>query len=42
VSGWYSHEAPSRELFAAQAAALDLERGGGALRVDRRRARPTG
>jgi hypothetical protein len=42
VSGWYSHEAPSRELPAALAAGLDIERGGGALRLDRRRARDAG
>jgi Tol biopolymer transport system component len=42
LSGWYSHEAPSRELPAARAAGLDLERGGGALRLDRRRVRDAG
>ena len=42
LSAWYSHEAPSRELPAALAAGLDLERGGGALRVDRRRVRDAG
>jgi hypothetical protein len=42
VSGWYSHEAPSRELPAALEAGLDLERGGAALRIDRRRVRDGG
>ncbi|MFL5620567.1 MAG: TolB family protein [Gemmatimonadaceae bacterium] len=42
VSGWYSHEAPSRELADALEAGLDLERGGGALRLDRRRVRDAG
>jgi Tol biopolymer transport system component len=42
VSAWYSHEAPSRELPAALEAGLDLERGGGALRLDRRRVRDAG
>jgi Tol biopolymer transport system component len=42
LSGWYSHEAPSRELPAALAAGLDLARGGGALRLDRRRVRDAG
>jgi hypothetical protein len=42
VNGWYSHEAPSRELPAALEAGLDLERGGGALRLDRRRVRDAG
>ena len=42
MSGWYSHEAPSRELFAAQLAGLDLVRSGGALRIDRRRVRASG
>jgi Tol biopolymer transport system component len=39
ASGWYSHEAPSRESPAALAAGLDLMRAGGGLRIDRRRAR---
>ena len=39
ASGWYSHEAPSRELPAALDAGLDLMRVGGGLRLDRRRAR---
>jgi hypothetical protein len=38
VTGWYSHEAPSRELAAALESGLDLARAGGALRLDRRRA----
>ena len=42
VSGWYSHEAPSRELPVALEAGLDLERGGAALRIDRRRVRDGG
>ena len=42
LSGWYSHEAPSRELPSAQEAGLDLVRGGGALRLDRRRVRASG
>jgi hypothetical protein len=42
LSGWYSHEAPSRELPAALEAGLDLERGGAALRLDRRRVRDAG
>ncbi|HEU4721123.1 MAG TPA: hypothetical protein VFS59_07140 [Gemmatimonadaceae bacterium] len=42
VSGWYSREAPSRELSAALDAGLDLVRGGGALRLDRRRTRANG
>ena len=42
VSGWYSHEAPSRELSAALEAGLDLSRVGGAIRFDRRRARAAG
>jgi hypothetical protein len=42
VSGWYSHEAPSRTLPAALEAGLDLMRAGGAIRLDRRRARATG
>ena len=42
VSGWYSHEAPSRELRAALVAGLDLSRAGGALRLQRRRARTAG
>jgi len=42
ASGWYSHEAPSRALASALEAGLDLERGGGALRLDRRRVRATG
>ena len=42
VSGWYSREAPSRDLLSAFAAGLDLARGGGALRLDRRRVRDGG
>ena len=42
VSGWYSHEAPSRELPAALEAGLDLRRAGGAIRLHRRRARDSG
>jgi hypothetical protein len=42
LSGWYSHEAPSRELPAALDAGLDLRRVGGALRFNRRRARAAG
>ena len=42
VSGWYSHEAPSRELPAALEAGLDLSRFGGALRLHRRRVRAAG
>ena len=42
ASGWYSHEAPSRVLPSALGAGLDLVRAGGALRVDRRRARDAG
>ena len=42
ASGWYSHEAPSRELSSALEAGLDLARGGGALRLDRRRVRDGG
>jgi len=42
VSGWYSHEAPSRDLPSALEAGLDLVRGGGALRLDRRRVRDAG
>jgi hypothetical protein len=34
VSGWLSHEAPSRELATAADLGLDLSRGGGALRAD--------
>lgn len=36
ASGWISHEAPSRERAAALDAGLDLARGGGAIRLDRR------
>jgi hypothetical protein len=36
VTGWLSHEAPSRELEAALVAGLDLSRRGGALRAERR------
>ena len=42
MSGWYSHEAPSRELPAALEAGLDLTRAGGALRLQRRRTRAAG
>jgi len=35
ATAWGSHEAPSRELGPALAAALDLTRAGGALRVER-------
>ena len=35
VSGWTSHEAPSRELVAALAQGLDLSRAGAAMRLDR-------
>jgi hypothetical protein len=35
VSGWTSHEAPSRELEAAFAQGLDLSRSGAAIRLDR-------
>ncbi|MDQ6634729.1 MAG: hypothetical protein M3Z10_08230 [Gemmatimonadota bacterium] len=35
VTGWLSHEAPSRELAAAMPAGLDLARRGGALRAER-------
>ncbi|NUR34369.1 MAG: hypothetical protein HOQ30_10190 [Gemmatimonadaceae bacterium] len=35
VTGWLSHEAPSRELGAAFEAGLDLSRGGGVLRAER-------
>ena len=42
VSGWYSHEAPSRESPAALEAGLDLSRIGGALRLHRRRVRAAG
>jgi hypothetical protein len=42
VSGWYSHEAPSRDLPSALESGLDLARGGGALRLDRRRVRDAG
>jgi hypothetical protein len=35
VSGWLSHEAPSRELASPLAAGLDLSRAGGALRLER-------
>ena len=35
VTGWLSHEAPSRELEAAVPAGLDLSRRGGALRAER-------
>jgi hypothetical protein len=42
LSGWYSHEAPSRALPAALEAGLDLTRAGGAIRLDRRRARASG
>ncbi len=34
ADGWLSHEAPSREFFAAAAFGLDLSRSGGALRAD--------
>jgi hypothetical protein len=37
LSGWLSHEAPSRELAAAFDLGLDLSRGGGALRLERTR-----
>ena len=37
LSGWLSHEAPSRELAAAAVLGLDLSRGGGALRLERTR-----
>ena len=42
INGWYSHEAPSRELAAALAEGLDLARSGGAVRIDRRRVRDAG
>jgi len=42
ISGWYSHEAPSRELPVALEEGLDLIRAGGGLRLDRRRARDAG
>jgi hypothetical protein len=42
ISGWYSHEAPSRELPAAFESGLDLARSGGALRIDRRHVRDAG
>jgi hypothetical protein len=42
VSGWYSHEAPSRDLPSALESGLDLARAGGALRLDRRRVRDAG
>jgi hypothetical protein len=35
LSGWLSHEAPSRQLASALGAGLDLSRGGGALRAQR-------
>jgi hypothetical protein len=35
LSGWTSHEAPSRELASALAAGLDVSRLGAALRLDR-------
>jgi hypothetical protein len=35
MTGWLSHEAPSRELEAALPAGLDLARRGGALRAER-------
>jgi hypothetical protein len=35
VTGWLSHEAPSRQLDAALVAGLDLSRRGGALRAER-------
>jgi Tol biopolymer transport system component len=37
VTGWLSHEAPSRELPQALDEGLDLSRGGGALRAERSR-----
>jgi hypothetical protein len=42
VSGWLSHEAPSRELPEALAQGLDLSRYGGAIRFDRTHAREAG
>ncbi|PYP76496.1 MAG: hypothetical protein DMD35_18555 [Gemmatimonadetes bacterium] len=42
LSGWYSHEAPSRELRVSEELGLDLARGGAALRIDRRRVRDAG
>lgn len=37
LSGWLSHEAPSRQLAAAADLGLDLSRAGGALRAERTR-----
>ncbi len=37
VTGWLSHEAPSRELDVATELGLDLSRAGGALRAERMR-----
>ncbi|MEO8560587.1 MAG: hypothetical protein ABI601_00835 [bacterium] len=42
VSGWLSHEAPSRELASAVDQGLDLTRFGGALRFDRTHVRESG
>ena len=42
VSGWHSHEAPSRTLSSALESGLDLARSGGALRIDGGRARAGG
>ena len=42
LNAWYSHEAPSREFAAALTEGLDLSRGGGALRLDRRLVRASG